>query len=124
MKTDHTPTKIPTIEEMETETAGMGTAALHELSIRLKAELALAMSRISGSKLKRLEGERVSNEDIHQMNLEAGVLRARCEHMKIIYLRRSQQRSESEHTRLMAQVIELQKENDGLKAEVKRLRGK
>lgn len=62
-------------------------------------------------------------DDIHQMNLEAGVLRARCEHMKIIYLRRSQQRSESEHTRLMAQVTELQRENGALKDEVKRLRG-
>lgn len=56
MNTDHPSTKIPTIEEMEAETAGMGTAALHELSIRLKAELALAMSRISESKLKRAGG--------------------------------------------------------------------
>lgn len=113
---------IPTIEELEAETANLNTRQLHELSSRTKAELALAQARISESHLRRAIGERASPEEINQMNLSALILRARSEHLRMIYGRRSEQRSVSSHQQLEIQVAALKAENKELKAEIERLK--
>ena len=84
----------------------------------LKSEMALAQARIAESKLKYASGERVPAKDVHEMNLKASILRARHEHLKVIYQRRSQQRAASDHERLMRQVMELKDENARLRAEI------
>jgi len=105
---------IPTIEELEAETAGLDTRQLHQLSIKTRAELALARARIAESKGLYASGVVVPKADIAAMNMAENVLKARSCQLELIYARRHEQRSISEHYRL-------ETENARLRAEVERL---
>jgi hypothetical protein len=93
-------TTIPTIEELEAETAGLNTHQLHQLSIKTRAELALARARIAESKGQYASGVVVPKGDIAAMNMAEKVLKARSCQIELIYARRHEQRSISEHHRL------------------------
>lgn len=106
---------IPTMEELEAETEGLGTQQLHQYAIKTRAELAIARAKVAESRMRNAQGIRVPRDEIEEMNMEKEIINARSCHLDLIYARRQEARSLTENGRL-------QKQNDELRAEIESLK--